>query len=139
MTTSLSPSYATPKRLYEKLNNEFHFDDDPCPLSDNGIDGLLRKWGKVVYLNPPYGKPLPKWINKAWGESECGSTVVCLLPARTDTKWFHEYCLKAAEIRFIERRLTFDNSIHNSPFPSIIVIFKHGNSKLKISSYRQEK
>jgi len=128
MCTSISPHWVTPAWLYARLDAEFHFDDDPCPLSENGIDGLLRPWGKSVFLNPPYGRPVSKWLNKALGESQNGSTVVCLLPARTDTRWWHEYCMKAAEISFIKGRLYFQNSNTPSPFPSVIVVFKLGDN-----------
>lgn len=72
MTTSKSPSYATPEWLYRELNGEFNFNDDPCPLSDNGIDGLLRAWGTRTYCNPPYGRHIGKWMMKAYQEADGG-------------------------------------------------------------------
>lgn len=125
MTTSKSPSYRTPKALYDALNSEFGFNDDPCPLSDNGIDGLFRSWGSCTFLNPPYGKHIGKWMMKAYAESQQGKTIVCLVPSRTDTKWWHEWVNKASETRFIKGRLTFEGQKNPAPFPSAIVIF-HG-------------
>jgi len=123
--TSASCQWATPKELYEALDLEFHFDFDPCPLSDNDISGLLKKWdGKSIYCNPPYGRNIGKWIDKAYNEWKQGKTVVLLIPSRTDTKWFHEYCMKATEIRFLKGRLKFGDSKQGAPFPSAIVIFK---------------
>ncbi len=120
--TSASEHWATPKELYDSLNKEFHFNDDPCPL--RGIGGLDRNWGETVFMNPPYGKGITKWIKRAYEESLLGKTVVCLLPSRTDTKWFHEIILpNAKEIRFIKGRLKFGGSKNNAPFPSAIVIF----------------
>jgi site-specific DNA-methyltransferase (adenine-specific) len=74
-------------------------------------------------MNPPYGREIAKWVKKAWEESEKGCKVVCLLPARTDTKWFHDYCYQYGRITFIKGRIKFSNHKHNAPFPSMIVIF----------------
>jgi len=125
--------WATPLKIYDKLNAEFHFTLDPCATEDNAKcdkyftikeDGLKQSWkGEVVFMNPPYGRDIKKWIEKAWNESRGGATVVCLVPSRTDTRWWHRYCMKG-EIRFIEGRLHFDNHKWNAPFPSAIVIFK---------------
>lgn len=123
MTTSKSQSYGTPRYLYEELDREFHFNDDPCPLSDNGIEGLLREWGTSTFLNPPYGKHIGKWMMKAYQESILGKTVVCLVPARTDTVWWHEWVTKSQDIRFVKGRLTFEGQKNPAPFPSVIVIF----------------
>ena len=118
--SALSPHWATPKALYELLDKEFHFTLNPCPLETATLD-CLRSWeGERVYCNPPYGPEIQKYLSKAWEPS----TAVYLLPSRTDTKWFHEYCLKATEIRFIKGRLKFGMAKHSAPFPSMIVIFK---------------
>jgi hypothetical protein len=119
--TSLTPHWATPKWLYEHLDKEFHFTDDPCPL--HGTGGLDRKWGSVVYINPPYGREIGKWIKKAYDEAVDGSICVLLIPSRTDTKWWHDYIMKANEIRFIKGRLKFNDCKNPAPFPSAIVIF----------------
>jgi len=120
LMTSLSPHYSTPKWLYEELDKEFHFDFDPCPLG-GGIDGLSIEWGKRNYINPPYGRTIGLWIKKAYESREL---CVMLLPSRTDTKWWHNYCMKASEIRFIKGRLKFSDSKNSAPFPSCIVIYK---------------
>lgn len=75
-------------------------------------------------MNPPYGRELPKWIAKGYEEWKKGKTVVFLIPSRTDTKFWHNYCMKATEIRFIKGRLKFDDQENSAPFPSAIVIFK---------------
>ena len=126
-TTSKNPSYGTPASLYAALNAEFKFNDDPCPLSDNGIDGLLRSWGTSTFMNPPYGKHIGKWMMKAYAEAQLGKTVVCLVPARTDTRWWHEWVIsKATETRFIKGRLTFEKQTNPAPFPSAIIVYKSG-------------
>jgi len=123
MTTSKSPSYQTPKWLYSKLDAEFKFNDDPCPLSDNGIDGLFREWGTRTFCNPPYGKHIGKWMMKAYAEAQLGKLIVCLVPSRTDTIWWHEWIPKAQDVRFIKGRLTFEGQKNPAPFPSVIIIF----------------
>jgi hypothetical protein len=115
--------WKTPKAVYQVLNAEFSFDHDPCP-TDYKVDGLKSEWGGVNFVNPPYGRELPKWIEKGFEEWKKGKTVVFLIPSRTDTKWWHEYCMKAKEIRFIKGRLKFDEHKNSAPFPSAIVIFK---------------
>jgi site-specific DNA-methyltransferase (adenine-specific) len=125
MTTGLfsstTPHWATPKAVYDELNTEFHFDDDPCPLFGNG--GLDRKWGRCVYMNPPYGRAIVPWVKRAYEEAQKGKVVVCLLPSRTDTRWWHDYVMKASEIRFIKGRLHFNDSPQGAPFPSAIIVF----------------
>jgi len=124
LMTSLSPHYATPKALYDMLDAEFHFDFDPCPLK-SGIDGLAMTWGKVNFINPPYGKMISVWIDRAYAESCTGKTCVMLLPARTDTRYWHNIILRhAEEIRFIKGRLKFGDCKNSAPFPSCVVIFR---------------
>ena len=121
---SSTPDRATPEGLYDELNNEFHFDFDPCPL-DSKFDGLLQDWGNSNFVNPPYGKTIPLWLSKGIHEFKKCKTSVFLLPARTDTKWFHNLALEyATEIRFLKGRLTFKGCKHPAPFPSILVIYK---------------
>jgi len=123
LMTSLSPHYATPKWLYEELNKEFNFNDDPCPL--NGEGGLERDWGTSTFVNPPYGREISKWIWKAWYSAFFkGITVVCLLPSRTDTQWWHRWVMASNEIRFIKGRLKFGDCKNSAPFPSCVVIFR---------------
>jgi phage N-6-adenine-methyltransferase len=118
---SKSDNHETPKELYEALNSEFHFDDDPCPLNGELMqDGLAREWGKVVYMNPPYSRPLP-WVKRAYEESLKGKIVVGLLRGDTSTAWFHDWVLGKAELRFIRGRLNF--GVGPAPFASIIAIW----------------
>lgn len=115
--------WKTPKVVYQMLDAEFQFDHDPCPPNYT-VDGLLSEWGQSNFVNPPYGRELPKWIGKGYEQWELGKTVVFLIPSRTDTRWWHDYCMKADEIRFIKGRLKFDDQANSAPFPSAIVIFK---------------
>ncbi len=119
--TSTSIHWSTPDDLYRDLNAEFHFTFDPCPLESVELFGL-RSWvGERVFCNPPYNRGIGDWLAKA-REAECA---VFLLPARTDTAWFHDYCLTADEIRFLRGRLKFSGAKWNAPFPSMLVIFRN--------------
>ena len=120
--SSVSEHWATPESLYRLLDAEFHFTLDPCPLNDaEWKDGTYRSWvGHRVFCNPPYGSGITKWLMKA-GEAD---VAVFLLPSRTDTLWWHEYAMKANEIRFCRGRLKFGSSANSAPFPSCLVIFK---------------
>jgi site-specific DNA-methyltransferase (adenine-specific) len=120
--SSASPHWQTPSLVYDDLNAEFHFTLDPCPLGDaEWKDGTYRSWsGERVFCNPPYGSGITKWLMKA-READCA---VFLLPARTDTKWWHEYALQADEIRFIRGRLRFGNSTNSAPFPSVVLVYR---------------
>lgn len=120
--TSTSTHWATPVDLYQALDAEFHFDDDPCPLVPTD-DGLARPWGQRAFVNPPYGCHITAWLRKAYAESQSGKLVVCLIPSRTDTAWWHDYVMKAKEIRFLRGRLRFGDSKNSAPFPSAVVIF----------------
>lgn len=121
--TSLRGDWKTPKAVYQVLDSEFGFDHDPCPTKPR-IDGLTTEWGDINYVNPPYGKEIGKWIKKGYEEHLKGKTIVFLIPSRTDTKWWHEYIMKATEIRFIKGRLKFDDQENSAPFPSAIAVFK---------------
>jgi phage N-6-adenine-methyltransferase len=129
--SSKSDNWATPQWLFDDLNREFRFTVDVCATEENAkceryfppeMNGLLQEWTGVCWCNPPYGRQIKKWIEKA---SKSNATVVCLVPARTDTKWFHDYCYHKAEIRFIRGRLRFGNSTENAPFPSMVLIFRN--------------
>ena len=133
MFSSRSDDWETPHELFDKLNLEFEFCLDVCANKDNAkcsnyytkeIDGLKQPWRGTCWCNPPYGREINKWVTKASIESKSGSTVVMLLPARTDTKWFHEYIYNKAEIRFIRGRIKFGGHKNNAPFPSMVVIFR---------------
>lgn len=123
MFSSIRLDWQTPKKFYEKLNNEFHFDFDPCPIEPD-FDGLNIEWGKRNFVNPPYGKEIGKWCKKAYEEYLKGKIIVMLIPSRTDTKWWHDYIMKATEIRFIKGRLHFDDGDGCATFPSAVVVFK---------------
>lgn len=131
-----SDEWSTPDDLFKKLDSEFHFTLDPCSTDENckcekhytmKDDGLTDYWSdEVVFCNPPYSK-VSDWVAHAWySHFYFDTTIVMLLPARTDTKWFHNFIYNepGVEIRFIEGRLKFSNSKHNAPFPSMLVIFK---------------
>ena len=120
---SVSDKWKTPEVFYEKLNEEFNFDFDPCPPNPE-FDGLEIEWGKRNFVNPPYGNVISKWLAKAVEEQEKGNTSVFLIPSRTDTKWWHTYVMQADEIRFIKGRLRFQGAVYNAPFPSVVVVFK---------------
>ncbi|MBO7715935.1 MAG: hypothetical protein J6S85_20390 [Methanobrevibacter sp.] len=134
MFTSKSQEWATPQKFFDKLNSEFHFTLDPCCNNENKKcdkfytkeqDGLSRSWsGEVVFCNPPYGRELPKWVRKCYEENIINNiTIVMLIPARTDTNYFHTYIYKRAEIRFIKGRLKFNDGKKPAPFPSMLVIY----------------
>lgn len=132
--SSKTDLWSTPQDFYDKLNGEFNFTLDPCATDDNHKtakyftikdDGLKQDWSNdIVFMNPPYGREIGKWVKKA---SESNTTVVCLVPSRTDTRWWHDYVIGGgAEVRFIKGRLKFGNSKNSAPFPSAVVIFKKG-------------
>lgn len=133
MLTSKTDLWETPQDFFDKLNSEFSFDLDACALPENAKcaayftpeqDGLSQPWRGTVWCNPPYGRQIGTWVEKAAGSTAAGATVVMLLPARTDTKWFHEYIYGKAEIRFVPGRLKFSGAKVNAPFPSMVVIFR---------------
>lgn len=122
MFSSATDDWSTPKDVYRTLDAEFGFDFDPCPLHSN-FDGLSMEWGWVSFVNPPYSN-IKDWCRKAYDEWKKGKTVVMLIPSRTDTKYWHDYIMKASEIRFIRGRLKFGDSKNSAPFPSAIIIFR---------------
>ena len=131
--TSKSQEWATPQKVFDDLDAEFHFTLDPCCTHENAKcekhytvedDGLSKSWGgEIVFCNPPYNQ-LPRWAKKCYEEHLNGTTIVMLIPARTDTRWFHDYMYGKAEIRFIKGRLKYGDGKSSAPFPSMIVIFK---------------
>ena len=139
MFSSKTDMWATPQDLFDRLNEEFHFNLDPCATYDNAkcakyftpeVDGLSQDWGGyTVFCNPPYGKVIGDWVLKCYLEAhKPNTTVVMLLPARTDTIWFHRYIYtQADEIRFLKGRIRFGNATSSAPFPSMIVIFRFQN------------
>ena len=132
--TSNTDLWATPQEFFNKYHAVHDFNLDVCATKDNAKcttyftieqDGLSQEWTGVCWMNPPYGKEIGKWVKKAYEESLKGAKVVCLLPARTDTKWFHDYCTKG-KIEFIKGRLKFGGSKNSAPFPSMVVVFGGG-------------
>ncbi|ARM68492.1 DNA N-6-adenine-methyltransferase [Staphylococcus haemolyticus] len=133
--SSKSNEWTTPQHLFDELNQEFNFTLDPCATEENAKcskhftiedDGLSKDWSNdVVFMNPPYGREIKKWIKKAYEESLNGATVVCLIPARTDTMYWHDFIFdKADDIRFLKGRLKFGNGKNSAPFPSAIIIYE---------------
>lgn len=132
--TSNTDQWATPQDFFDKLNDEFNFTLDVCADDTNHKcdkyftkeqDGLVQDWGReVVWCNPPYGREIGKWVERC---SKHKGVAVMLLPARTDTRWFHDYIYKKSRIRFIKGRLKFGDSNNSAPFPSMVVIFKRKN------------
>ena len=132
--SSNSDEWETPQELFDQLNSEFRFTLDACSTDENAKcekhytmenSGLLADWGgETVFCNPPYSQ-IKKWVEKAYYEGCKDNTVVVLLiPARTDTRWFHNYIQYRSEIRFVKGRLRFSGSKYNAPFPSMLVIFR---------------
>lgn len=138
MLSSVDMTWGTPQKFFDELNQEFNFDLDPCASPETAkcklyytkeTDGLTKNWGGyTVFCNPPYGKEIKDWVKKSYEESKKeNTTVVMLIPARTDTKYFHEYIFGKSEIRFIKGRLKFEGKQIGSgsaPFPSMLVIYK---------------
>jgi len=121
--SSQTDNWSTPTHVFDGLNKEFNFNFDPCPLNPiPNFDGLETEWGTSTFCNPPYSE-LSKWLKKGFEESAKGKTVVMLVPSRTDTKAWHDYAMKAKEIRFIRGRLKFGNAKNSAPFPSAILVF----------------
>ena len=127
--------WSTPQDTFDKLHAEFNFDLDVCAIPENAKcprffspeqDGLSREWNGICWMNPPYGREIGKWMRKAFEESLRGATVVCLVPARTDTAWWHDYAQKG-DVRFIRGRLKFGGAKNSAPFPSAVVIFLQPN------------
>jgi hypothetical protein len=119
---TLRDNWKTPQWLYDQLDAEFNFDFDPCPPHPT-FDGLTIEWGQRNYVNPPYGRPIPQWLAKATEEQHRGKLSVFLVPSRTDTRWWHTYCI-TNEVRFIKGRLKFDDQTNPAPFASALVILR---------------
>ena len=136
MFSSASVNWSTPQWFFDQYNQQYNFTLDVCALPENAKcleyftpddNGLNQTWEGTVWMNPPYGKTIKSWIEKAFQEANCSkSTVVSLLPARTDTKWFHEniYNKCGVEVEFIKGRLKFGDAKNSAPFPSMVVVFK---------------
>jgi len=130
MMSSNTGVWATPDDFFQKLSDKYGpFDLDPCALPENAKckrfftpeqDGLSQEWTGKVFMNPPYGREIGKWVKKA---STCGAFVVGLLPARVDTAWWHDYC-EPTDYWFVRGRLKFGGHKWNAPFPNAVVIWK---------------
>jgi len=139
--SSTAAEWDTPQAFYDKLNQQFEFTLDPCATAANAKckkyftekdNGLFQDWGgHRVFVNPPYGRNIGAWIKKAYEESKKHNTVaVMLIPSRTDTKWWHDYVMKAKEVHLVRGRLKFGGSDNAAPFPSAVVVF-HCNTLYK--------
>lgn len=129
--SSQTDLWATPQVFFDRYDAQFNFTLDVCASPENAKcarfftqadDGLAQDWVGSCWMNPPYGRTIGKWMRKAYESSLAGATVVCLVPARTDTRWWHDYAMKG-EIEFIKGRLKFGGSKDNAPFPSAVVVF----------------
>src|SRR4051812_41673721 len=149
LTSSLSDEWTTPQDLYDLLNKEFNFTLDPCATKENAKcakfftiedDGLKQSWeNETSFVNPPYSE-IKAWTKKAFEEGKkYGTKVVMLIPARTDTKYWHEYVQYANEIRFLKGRLKFGDSKNSAPFPSAVVVFGFfAGTKVSFWDYKKE-
>lgn len=132
--TSRTDEWPTPAAFFADLDREFHFTLDPCATRWNAKcaryftradDGLARDWGaRTVFCNPPYGRTVGAWVRKCHAAAQAGATVVLLIPARTDTRYFHEWIYGKAELRFVRGRLKFGDGTQSAPFPSLLAIFR---------------
>lgn len=146
LLSSKKMDYCTPQSFFDTLNAEFHFTLDAAATEKSAkcknfytleTDGLTAPWnigGGSAFCNPPYGRALGAWVRKAYEEAQAGTTVVLLIPARTDTAYFHDYIYGKAEIRFLRGRLHFEDEDGNrfppAPFPSMVVIYNGGHQCL---------
>lgn len=133
MFSSKTDQHSTPQDFFDKLDDVFNFKTDVCADAINAkcdyyygedCDGLTQSWIGSCWMNPPYGRQIGKWVKKAYESArDNNATVVCLLPARTDTKWFQDYCLDAEHF-FVRGRLKFGDAVNSAPFPSVVVVFR---------------
>ncbi len=139
MYSSVSDEWETPQDLFDDLDVRFHFQTDVCATPQNAKcrrfftkeqNGLLQDWGGICWMNPPYGRGIGQWMQKAYESAQAGATVVCLVPARTDTAWWHDYAMRG-EVTFIRGRLKFGNARNSAPFPSALVVFKPKETEQK--------
>ena len=132
MFSSATDLWATPKAFFDKYNAVHGFELDVCANDENAKcekfytvveDGLTQEWTGNVWMNPPYGREIGAWMRKANYAAQSGATVVCLVPARTDTNWWHEYAIQH-EVRFVRGRLKFGGAKNSAPFPSAVVVIR---------------
>lgn len=136
MFSSKTDLWATPQEFFDKYNAIHHFTLDVCATDENAKcknyftesdDGLKQVWTGNFWMNPPYGREISYWIEKAYLSVYNGTAnkVVCLLPSRTDTRWFHDYCMHG-KLEFIKGRLKFGEATNSAPFPSVVVVVFEG-------------
>jgi len=133
LLSSSDLAWTTPKSLFDFLDGHFSFTLDPCCVRENALckkfytaeeDGLLQSWqGERVFMNPPYGRDISLWVKKAYTEAQANSLVVGLLPARTETQWWHKYIFNKAHVLFLKGRLKFGGIKKDAPFPSAVCIW----------------
>lgn len=130
--SSATCEWETPQEFFDKLNAEYHFTLDVCATPDNAKceqyftkeqNGLSKDWTGVCWMNPPYGREIGQWMKKAYESAQNGATVVCLVPARVDTAWRHDYAMHG-DVTFVRGRLKFGGAKHSAPFPSAVVVFR---------------
>ncbi len=130
--SSLTPEWPTPAGVFAALDEQYHFTLDACAAPENAEceryftaeqDALRQEWTGTVFCNPPYGREIGRWLKKAWESAQQGATVVCLMPSRTDTPWWHPYCVQG-NIFFIRGRLRFGDAQNSAPFASAVVVFE---------------
>jgi len=130
--SSLTPEWPTPIGVFLALNDRYRFTLDVCATPENAKcenyftsdqDALRQPWTGSVFCNPPYGREIGRWLRKAWESAQHGATVVCLVPSRTDSAWWHAYCMQG-NIFFIRGRLRFGDAQNSAPFPSAVVVFE---------------
>ncbi len=129
--------WATPADFFRILDSEFNFTLDVCANNLNAKcprffteadDALQQRWQGRCWMNPPYGRAIGKWVAKAHVEAIAGALVVCLIPSRTDTTWWHKNVMQAHEVRCVKGRLKFDGHVNSAPFPSAVVVFRPGSN-----------
>ncbi len=137
MPIAKTTSWSTPEALFAHYCATHGFFDDPCPLEGHG--GLDRPWGQKTFVNPPYGRGIERWIERAIAEAGRGKLVVMLLPARTGNPWWARVLEAAAEIHFITGRLRFGGSKINAPFDSVVAVFIRSNKRVvkTIGNFRE--
>jgi len=142
--SSQSCEWATPPDLFAEVNADFGFTLDACATKENAkcphyfspqVNGLTQRWNGVVWCNPPYGRSIGQWVRKAWESTRTGEAevVVCLVPARVDTAWWHDYCARG-EVRFLRGRLRFGGAESGAPFPSALVVFRNAQMRYETAS-----
>lgn len=148
LLSSNRQDWATPQAFFDLVDAEFGFTLDAAASQDNAkceayyteeMDGLGCAWPGVVWCNPPYGRAIADWVRKGYEEAQKGSVVVMLIPARTDTAYWHDYVMQAAEVRLIRGRLVFGAARSGAPFPSALVVFRPGANRPAFTTINRPK